>query len=81
MSCPVTDPAQIQPWGVEDCSAGVAGAGFLLHRVIVYVGDVENLEAQLPTRKSLEERSSAVQRPTVCHNAVLGRAHGMPDLL
>ena len=44
-------------YGAEDSSARVAGARLRLHRVLVDVDDVENPEDELPTPKSLEERS------------------------
>ena len=37
--------------------ARVAGARLRLHRVLVDIDDVENPEDELPTPKSLEERS------------------------
>ena len=46
--------------------------------VHVCVGNIS--EAELPAPKTRRDRASAVQRPNVCHNAVLGRAHGMADL-
>ena len=43
---------------------------------------VDNIsEAELSTPKSLRERSLRVQCSEHDHNAVLGRAHDMPDLL
>ena len=49
--------------------------------MIVIIDDMNILEAQLPTPKSLEERSSVVERPNLCHTAVISRRHGMTDLL
>ena len=59
----------------------VIPALFALRQSTEHVDDTMNLARFWITRKSLEERSSAVQRPNVCHNAVLGRAHGMTGLL
>ena len=81
MSCSVTYPSQITPAGVEDCSELDAGARLILHRVLVDIGVTNISEAQLSTPKSLRERSLRVQCSEHDHNAVLGRAHGMADLL
>ena len=43
--------------GAEDSSARVAGARLILHRALVDIDVVENPEYELPTPKSLEERS------------------------
>ena len=57
MSCPVTYPSKIMFCGAEDSSARVAGARLVLHRASVDIDVVENPEYELPTHKSLEERS------------------------
>ena len=57
MSCPVTYPSKIMSCGAEDSSARVAGARLILHRASVDIDVVENPEYELPTPKSLEERS------------------------
>ena len=54
---PVTYPSKIMFCGAEDSSARVAGARLILHRALVDIDVVENPEYELPTPKSLEERS------------------------
>ena len=53
----VTYPSKIMLCGAEDSSARVAGARLRLHRALVDIDVVENPEDELPTPKSLEERS------------------------
>ena len=53
----VTYPSKIMSCGAEDSSARVAGARLILHRALVDIDVVENPEYELPTPKSLEERS------------------------
>ena len=81
MSRAVTYRTQIIPGGAGDCSELVAGARQRLHRVLVDIDNMQNLEAEVTTPKTRRDRASAVQRRDACHNAVLGRAHGMADLL
>ena len=81
MSRAVTNRTQIIPGGAGDCSELVAGARLRLHRVLVDIDGIHPLEDKLLAPKTRRDRASAVQRPNVCHNAVLGRAHGMADLL
>ena len=81
MSRAVTYQTQIIPGGAGDCSELVAGASLRLYRVLEDIDNTQNLEAEVTTPKTRRDRASAVQRPNVCHNAVLGRAHGRADLL
>ena len=81
MSRAVSDRTQIIPGGAGDCSELAAGARLRLHGVLVDIYDTRPLEDELPAPKTRRDRASAVQRPNACHNAVLGRAHAMADLL
>ena len=49
--------------------------------MLIYIDGIQNLEDEVLTPKTRRDRVSAVPRPNVCHNAVLGRAHGMAGLL
>ena len=77
----VTYPPLNFPGRAADCSELVAGARQRLHRVLVYIDGIQNLEDEVLTPKTRRDRVSAVQRRNACHNAVLGRAHAMADLL
>ena len=81
MSRSVTYQPQNFPGGARDCSELVSGARLRLHRVLIYIDGIQNLEDEVLTPKTRRDRASAVQRRNACHNAVLGRAHGMGDLL
>ena len=59
----------------------MAGARLRLHRVLVDIDGIQNLEDEVLAPKTRRDRASAVQRHNACHNAVLGRAHGMTELL
>ena len=67
--------------GAVDCFELVAGARLRFHRMLVDIDGIHPLEDELLAPKTRRDRASAVQRPNVCQNAVLGRAHSMADLL
>ena len=81
MSRAVTYRTQNFPGGAGDCSELVAGASLRLYRVLGDIDNTQNLEAEVTTPKTRRDRASAVQRPNVCHTAVLSRRHDMTDLL
>ena len=53
----VTYQSKISPGGAEDSSARVAGTRLRLYRALVDIDNTENPEDELPTPKSLGERS------------------------
>ena len=81
MSCSVTFRVRICTCADASTARPSCSDGLKITGMIVTVDGINILEAQLPTPKGLRERSLRVQCSEHDHNAVLGRAHGMADLL